>query len=265
VSESPRLYPDPGQSVCGAIRAKNRRRRQSLTELARVPVPTSRRNDLTPKLELVNRAPDDLVPPGRNVRKIEPAHLREVSNAIATFGFCEPVLIDEKNMILHGAVRVEAAKLLGLATIPCIRADHLSASERRLVRLALNRLGEKGSWDFDVLKIELEELILEDAPIEVCFSEVEVDQILHDADPAPVETGPLAPELGAVPVARPGDVFRLGDHRLICGDATDPGVLQVLMRDETVRLILTDEPFNVPIAGHVTSGSTASSLWHSAR
>ena len=82
----------------------------------------------------------------------------------------------------------------GLTTIPCIRADHLSASERRLLRLALNRLGEKGTWDFDLLKIELQELILEDAPIEVTgFSDIEVDQILLDVDPAPVETGPLAP------------------------------------------------------------------------
>jgi ParB-like chromosome segregation protein Spo0J len=108
-------------------------------------------------------APGDLVAPVRNVRKVEPAHLREVGNAIGTFGFCDPVLIDERNVILRGNVRVEAAKLLRLTTIPCIRADHLSASERRLVRLALNRLGEKGTWDFDLLKIELEELILEDA------------------------------------------------------------------------------------------------------
>jgi DNA modification methylase len=256
VAESSRRYPDAGQSFYNAMRTKSRRRRQSLTELTNVAAPiASIRNDLVPKLELVDRAPGDLVAPVRNVRKIEPAHLREVSNAIATFGFCDPVLIDEKNIILHGIVRVEAAKLLGLTTIPCIRADHLGASERRLVRLALNRLGEKGTWDFDLLKIELEELILEDAPIEVTgFSDIEVDQILLDVDPAPVEIGPLAPEPGAVPVARVGDVFRLGEHRLVCGDATDPSVLQILMRDEIARLVLTDEPFNVPVSGHVTGG-----------
>ena len=91
-------------------------------------------------------------------------------------GFCDPVLIDGQNGVLDGIVRVEAAKLLGLPHIPCIRANHLSASERRLVRMALNRLGEKGSWDFDELKFELEELIVENAPIEITgFSMTEIE------------------------------------------------------------------------------------------
>jgi ParB-like chromosome segregation protein Spo0J len=69
-------------------------------------------------------------------------------------GFCDPVLIDERNAVLDGVVRVEAAKLLGLPHIPCIRADHLTTSERRLLRMALNRLSEKGSWHLDELKLE---------------------------------------------------------------------------------------------------------------
>ena len=149
-----------------------------------------------PKLELVERAPGDLGFPARKLRKVEPAHVLEVANAISSLGFCDPVLIDEQNGVLDGIVRVEAAKLLGLPHIPCIRANHLSASERRLVRMALNRLGEKGSWHFDELKLELEELILEDVPIEIAgFSMLEVDQIIAGEEPAAVEAGPLAPEL----------------------------------------------------------------------
>src|SRR5450759_645601 len=79
------------------------------------------RNDLTPKLHLVDRTPGDLVIPARNVRKIDPAHLREVANAIAALGYCVPVLIDEHNNVLDGVVRVAAAKQLGLASIPCVR------------------------------------------------------------------------------------------------------------------------------------------------
>jgi DNA modification methylase len=251
-----RKTPLSGNSLQNTLRAKSRHRREELAELAAgSPAPHPIRNDLVPKLELVERAPTDLVVPARNVRKIEAPHLREVAAAISSLGFCDPVLIDQQNGVLDGVVRVEAAKLLGLPHIPCIRANHLSASERRLVRMALNRLSEKGSWDFDELKLELEELILEDVPIEITgFSMTEVDQIVLGEEPAAVEAGPLAPEPDAKPVAQFGDMFAMGEHSIICGDSTDPRSLEILMSDDEARLILTDEPYNVPVAGHVTGG-----------
>jgi DNA modification methylase len=120
--------------------------------------------------------------------------------------------------------------------------------------MALNRLSEKGSWDFDGLKIELEELILENVPIEITgFSTLEIDQIVLGDELAFVEAGPLAPEPDARPNVRLGDIFALGEHRLICGNATDATAYKILMPDDDkARLIL--EPYNVPIAGHVTSG-----------
>src|SRR5262249_32572358 len=174
----------------------------------------------------------------------------------SNLGFCDPVLIDEQNTVLDGVVRVEAAKHLGLSHIPCIRADHLTASERRLLRIALNRLSKKGSWDLDELKIELEELVLEGAPIEITgFSMPEIDRIIIGDEPAAVEVGPLAPKPDAKPIVQVGDVFAMGEHRIICGDATDPAVLDILMPDtDPARLILTDEPYNVPVADHATSG-----------
>src|SRR5258705_13643671 len=97
--------------------------------------------------------------------------------------------------------------------------------------------------------------MLGDGSIEIAgFSMVEVDQIVIEEEPAAVETGPLAPEADARPVAQFGDVFIVGKHRVICGDATDPRTLEILMADDEARLLLTDEPYNVPIAGHVTSG-----------
>jgi DNA modification methylase len=245
-----------GKTLQNTLKAKSRHRREKLAGLgaaSRAPHPI--RNDLAPKLELVERAPGDLVFTVRNVRKIDAAHVREVATSISSLGFCDPVLIDERNRVLHGVVRVEAAVLLGLVHIPCIRANHLSASERRLVRIALNRLGEKGSWDFDELKLELEELILDDVPIEITgFSMTEVDQIVIGDEPAAVEAGPLAPEPDAKPVAQFCDIFVMGDHRILCGDSTDPRGIEILMSDDEARLILTDEPYNVPVAGHVTSG-----------
>ena len=240
-----------------ALKMKSRQRREELAALAKAsPAPRPIRNDLLPKLALIEYAPADLVVPVRNVRKVEVVHIREVATAISSFGFCDPVLIDEQNNVLDGVVRVEAAKLLGLSHIPCIRVDHLTPSERRLLRMALNRLSEKGGWDLDELKLELEELILEDAPIEITgFSMPEIDQIIIGDEPAPEETGPLAPTPDAKPIVQVGDIFVLGEHRIICGDATDPAVFEVLMSTkEKTRLILTDEPYNVPVVGHVTSG-----------
>jgi DNA modification methylase len=120
----------------------------------------------------------------------------------------------------------------------------------------LNRLSEKGSWNLDTLKLELKELTLEDAPIEIMgFSMPEIDRIIIGEKPAAVETGPLAPEPGAKPIVQGGDIFILGQHQIICGDSTDPGVLEVLMLGEDkARLILTDEPYNGSVADHETSG-----------
>jgi DNA modification methylase len=238
-------------------KAKSRHRREKLAALATAPS-TFRlmRNDLVPKLALIECAPADLVISARNVRKVKPAHLREVAAAISSLGFCHPVLIDERNTVLDGVVRVEAAKLLSLPHVPCIRADHLTAAERRLVRVALNRLSEKGSWNFDALKLELKELILEDAPIEIAgFSMPEIDHIIIGEKPAAVETGPLAPDPDARPIVQVGDIFILGEHQIICGDSTDPDVVEALMLGEDkARLILTDEPYNGSVAGHETSG-----------
>ena len=131
----------------------------------------------------------------------------------------------------------------------------MSPDEQRVLRLAVNRLAEKGLWDLEALKIEFEELILLDAPIEITgFSPSEIDHIiLGDASEA-LEQGPFAPET-AIAVARVGDVFQLGPHRIVCGDTTDPSILARLLEgDAASRLILTDEPYNAKIAGNVTGG-----------
>jgi DNA modification methylase len=243
--------------LANVLKAKSRRRRQILTDLSKGSVSSQHiRNDLIPKLELVDLEIAKLTIPKRNVRNIGQSHVMEVASSISTLGFCDPIFVDQDACVLDGAIRVEAARLLGLTRVPCIRANHLSASERRLVRLALNRLGEKGSWNFDGLKVELDELILENAPLEITgFSQTEIDQIILSEEPSGVEIGPLALPPQALPTARLGDVFILGEHRIVCGDATNANTLARLMAQDEARLILTDEPYNVSVAGHVTSGS----------
>ena len=246
--------------IAGSLRAplkgKNRSRRDQAAALsAPATLVRKQRNDLLPKLALVERPVGVLTFPKRNVRRVDPAHVREAVTSISTLGFSVPVLIDDDNVILDGAVRVEAARQIGLPSVPCIIVGHLSPVERRLLRIALNRQQEKGQWDFEALKVELEELIIEDMPIEISgFSLPEIDQILVDDEVPAVEPGPVAPQPGTVPVARVGDHFVLGDHALICGDATGPKVLEHLMGTDQARLLLSDEPYNVQIAGHVTGG-----------
>jgi DNA modification methylase len=248
------LSNNPGRAITGELRKRSRSRRETLREIA--PLHHSARNDLTPRLSLVELAPDVLVLPSRNVRKIDPAQVRRVVNSIREAGFCSPVLIDRQNNVLDGVARVEAAKLLGLRRIPCVLADHLDRQTGRLLRLAINRLGEMGTWDFEMLKLEFEELVVQDAPVEITgFSHIEIDQILLDDGVSATEPGPVAPEPDAAPVARLGDHFILGEHQVVCGDATDPRVLAALMGDDRARLLLTDEPYNVPIAGNVTRGA----------
>jgi hypothetical protein len=115
-----RSFPEAARSLTGGLRAKSRRRRESLKSLtasslpARVP-----RNDLLPPLDLVYVILEDLRIPAREVRKLDPVHVREVANSIRTLGFCAPILIGKDNLILDGAVRVQAARFLGLGRAPC--------------------------------------------------------------------------------------------------------------------------------------------------
>jgi hypothetical protein len=131
------------------------------------------------------------------------------------------------------------------------------ASLRRATVTSARRprsLAEKGQWDLDALKIEFEELIVIDAPIEITgFSPAEIDHVILGDVPEGLEQGPLEPD--SVAVARIGDIFLLGPHRIVCGSATDSVVLARLLEgDVPARVVLTDEPYNVKIAGRVTGG-----------
>jgi DNA modification methylase len=246
------------RSLAEKLKTKGRARREDLRRLAATAsVSRARRNDMLPRLELTYLPPDQLQPAAKKLRKLDVAHVREIAAAIAELGFCDPILTGKENVVLDGEARLEAAKLHGLDRIPCIQVSHLNEKEQRVLRLAVNRLAEKGDWDLDQLKIEFEELIIEDAPIEVSgFTLDEIDQIIIADEAETVEQGPLGPDENAVAIARAGDIFELGPHRVVCGDATDPAVLRLLMGgDCAARLILTDEPYNVPVAGHVTGGA----------
>ena len=229
-----------------------RRRRQTTASAPASPG----RNDPLPRLSLVSREPASLRPAERQVHKLDPRHVEQIAACIAAAGFADPMLIDAHGVILDGVSRVEAAKRLGLATIPCIVAEIANREQRELLRLGLNVLSEKATYDIDAVQIILRELVVAGAPIEVTgIDAVFLDAIqLDDGDGDEPEPAVLAPEPNAVAVARPGDVFRCGEHLVLCGDARDASGLPRLLGSRQARLVLTDVPYNVAIAGHVTGG-----------
>jgi DNA modification methylase len=208
-----------------------------------------RRIEITP----TNR----LTPYRNNARTHSKKQIRQIGDSIRRFGFTNPVLIDDCGQIIAGHGRVEAAKLLGLAAVPAIKVSHLSDTEKRAYILADNRLAEKAGWDREILAIELQALIDLDFEVELIgFEAPYIDMVLDDAaeansePPGPEDALPDVPLIGAA-VSRLGDVWVLGHHRLLCGNALDPASYETLMAGELAEMVFTDPPYNVRIDGNV--------------
>jgi len=195
-----------------------------------------------------------------NARTHSKRQIRQIADSIRHFGFTNPVLVGENGEIIAGHGRVEAAKLLGLEKVPTVRLAHLNPAQRRAYVLADNKLALNAGWDRQLLGIELQGLIDIDFDVELTgFSSTEIDLVLDEAgegspnDPTDVEDEiPLSTDDPATAITRTGDVWCLGRHRLICGDARDRVVFDLVMGHERADLIFTDPPYNVPIDGHVT-------------
>jgi DNA modification methylase len=204
-----------------------------------------------------SRSPESLRPYARNARRHSKKQARQIADSIQRFGFTNPVLISDDGEIIAGHGRVEAAKLLGLESVPTLRLSHLSETERRAYVLADNKLALNAGWDQEILAIELQALIDLDFDVTLTgFSLAEVDMTLdavQDSDPEAV-IGPEdeIPPLAGEAVSRMGDLWILGRHKLICGDARSAADYQSLMGGEVADLIFTDPPYNVAIDGHVS-------------
>ena len=206
-------------------------------------------------LHIEQRPVAELKPAGRKARYNSKRQMAGIEASIRQFGFVSPVLIDAQGRLLAGVARVEAARRLGMTTVPAVVIDHLTPEEQRAFVLADNRLAELGDWNKEVLQLELEELAQLDLDfsLEVTgFSLPEIEAIrfgVGGGDPGDDDL----PEPQAELVSQLGDVWRLGQHRLIVGSATEPATLERLLAGDQVRAVFTDPPYNVPVQGHVTS------------
>jgi hypothetical protein len=199
-----------------------------------------------------------LIPNARNPRTHSQKQIKQIAKSIRQFGFTAPLIIDSENKILAGHGRLEAAKLTGLAELPCIRLGQLSEVQKRALTVADNQLAANANWDVGLLAEELQFILSVDFNFDVDtigFGPAEADSLiagLGEDDPGDPRDDALPARDAGPPVTRLGDVWKLGDHRLICGDARDPMVVEKLMAGEQAQMVFTDPPFNLKIAGHVS-------------
>jgi DNA modification methylase len=226
---------------------------------------SSNASEATPlaRLAVEPRPIASLKPNPRNARTHSKKQIRRIADSIVAYGFTVPVLIDETSMLLAGHGRLEAARLLGLKKIPAIRLHGLSEAQKRALLLADNKIAENAGWDRERLAIELPELaellIEENLDISITgFEAAEIDQLVIDfeedkADPADdIQTDWLS----VAPMSQPGDVWQLGPHRLLCGDARHAESLNRLLGDEQAAMAFLDPPYNVKVGSVVGRGRT---------
>lgn len=202
---------------------------------------------------------ESLKPYAANARVHSRKQIKQVARSIQRYGFNAPVLVSADHEIVAGHARVEAAKLLGLAEVPVISLAHLSAVERRAYLLADNKTALGSDWNTEILASELRSLAETGFALEdTGFSMGEVDILLQEAEETSADKPKRAaredrvPELTSTAVSRRGDVWQLGRHRLVCGDARDGAAYDALLGDEKVDLIFTDPPYNVAIERNVS-------------
>jgi DNA modification methylase len=197
-----------------------------------------------------------LKPAERNARTHSQKQIRQLAEAIRTFGFINPIIVDGRRRIVAGHARAASAKLLGLKSVPAISVTNLTETEVRAFMLADNKLAENSGWDRELLALEFEalQIALPEIGLDLDitgFDPGEVDSVIGDFAESRFDSSDEIPDVEPTATAKLGDVFVLGRHRIIVGDARDRGVYARLMGPETAEMAFLDPPYNVKISGHV--------------
>lgn len=198
----------------------------------------------TTKLEM--RQVADLIPYARNAREHSDDQVQQLRASLREFGFVAPLLIDTQGNIIAGHGRLLAAKAEGMEEVPCVLVEHLTDTQRRAYILADNRLAEQASWNEDLVSLELQEL--KDAGFDFSLTGFDESDIILE-DSTDVQEDDYDPEIPAEPKSRRGQIYQLGHHRLMCGDATAAADVAALMAGTEAQLLLTDPPYNVDYTG----------------
>ena len=209
-------------------------------------------------LTIAYRAIDQLKPDPGNARQHSRRQIRQIARSIETFGFNVPILIDRDGNVIAGHGRLAAAKQIGWPEVPTIRLDHLSEAQKKAFMIADNRLAEVAVWDDRLLAEQLKALASVELSFDIetiGFDMGEIDLRIESLDPRSKEgkdsEDPIPAVVGEA-VTRVGDLWRLGRHKLLCGDARDAKAHRLLLGGESAAMVFADPPYNVAIDGHVS-------------
>lgn len=200
---------------------------------------------------------ESLIPYARNSRTHSDEQVAQVAASIKEFGFTNPVLVDQDGMIIAGHGRTLAAQRLQMKEVPCLRLSHLSEAQKRAYVIADNKLALNAGWDDELLAVELRDLKDSDFDLSLTgFGDDELADLLAEALEEGLTDEDSVPEAPETPVTVPGDIWVLGKHRLMCGDATSIENLEKLCEGQLVDMWLTDPPYNVAYEGKTKDALT---------
>lgn len=220
---------------------------------------TAKRPDPSPRASITYRLIDDLKLDPKNPRVHSPRQVRQIARSIETFGFNVPVLIDAFDKIIAGHGRVMACRKLGWQEVPTIRLDHLTEAQARAFMIADNRLTENSEWNDQLLATELRDLdaldldfSLEVTGFEIGEIDLRIEQLSSATDDDDDRADRLPETSQGRAVTRPGDLWTLNEHRVLCGNALEQTALATLMGSRRAQTVFIDPPYNMRIAGNVS-------------
>jgi DNA modification methylase len=201
-------------------------------------------------LQIQYRAVEALIPYAKNAKQHSDAQVAQIAASISEFGWGAPILVDGKNNVIAGHGRLLAARKLAMKDVPVVSMDHLSDIQRKALILADNKIGENASWDDAMLGLELADLQEAGFDLNLTgFTQDEWDALIAgDESQDGLTDEDAVPEVSEVPVSKTGDVWLMGEHKLLCGDATKAEDYKALLGDELVDMTATDPPYNVNYA-----------------
>ena len=209
------------------------------------------------RLQIIYQPVTAVAPYANNARTHSKKQTEQIAASMRKFGWTNPIIVDDQNMVIAGHGRLEAAKLLGMTEVPTVRLSGLTKAQVRAYIIADNRLAQLSGWDEKILALELQELLSFENDFDVGITgwdTGDIDVMIAALEPedeiSPLDEVPQ-PEPGAA-VTRLGDLWLIGVHRILCGNALEGPSYAALMGQEKARMVFTDQPYNVKISGHVS-------------